>query len=202
MKKVLALGLVSLALVQAKVFLGVQGGYDLGVGLTKTGTLDAPIWKGATTGGWSAGANLGLEHGEGFFGVRYFLSFDYSAPLSNSDVYKNLNVFDVDLNLDLLLNFVHGGSFGFGMFLGTGVGYQYAFFKSGTNNAQSSFGAAPIFGRAGLTFALGEHSRFDVGVKIPIIAFGIHRNKNHVANLSDPNYYSPLKIQASYRFLF
>ena len=104
MKKVLALGLVSLALVQAKVFLGVQGGYDLGVGLTKTGTLDAPIWKGATTGGWSAGANLGLEHGEGFFGVRYFLSFDYSAPLANSNVYSKLNVFDVDLNLDMLLN--------------------------------------------------------------------------------------------------
>ena len=201
MKKVLAIGLVSLALAQAKVFIGVQGGYDLGGLLTKTGGLDAPIWAGNTTGGWSVGANLGVEHGSGFLGLRYFLSFDYSRSLQGvSASSKNFSAYDVDLNVDIMLNLIRGSSLGLGLFAGAGAGYQYISFADTANNRLYSDGNIPIFGRAGVTLRFGERIRVDAGVKIPIMAFDMLKYRN--APAGDAHYYAPLKIQGSIRFLF
>ena len=206
MKKVLAIGLVSLALAQAKVFIGIQGSYDWGASIGKTNTFNTPIWSGNVTDGWGVGANFGLEQDFGYFGLREFLSFDYSSSfLDKATGFYGFDVFDVDLNLDALINFVKGDMFSMGMFLGAGVGYQYmSFFNdTATGKTKFSFGNLPLFARAGLTFGIGSHSRIDLGVKIPLIAFGLHKGPNGGNNAANEQYYyPPLKIQLSYKFLF
>ena len=206
MKKVLAIGLVSLALAQAKVFIGVQGSYDWGASIGRTNTFNTPIWSGNVTDGWGVGANLGLEQDFGYFGLREFLSFDYSSSfLDKATGFYGFDVFDVDLNLDALINFVKGDVFSMGIFLGAGVGYQYMSLLNDTNSGKVkfSFGNLPIFARTGLTFGIGSHSRIDLGVKIPLIAFGLHKGQNGGNAAGDEQYYyPPLKIQLSYKFLF
>ena len=210
MKKVLAIGLVSLALAQAKVFIGVQASYDWGASIGKTNTFNTPIWSGNVTDGWGVGANFGLEQDFGYFGLREFLSFDYSSSfLDKATGFYGFDVFDLDLNLDALINFVKGDMFSMGMFLGAGVGYQYMSFFNNTGNnnkVKFSFGNLPLFARAGLTFGIGSHSRIDLGLKIPLIAFGLHKGSNGGAaaggNGDEQYYYPPLKIQLSYKFLF
>lgn len=189
MKKILAFGLISLAFAQAKVLVGVHGSYDLGATTEATGKFSAPIWNGNTEGGWGAGAHVGMQHGSDLIGVRYFLSFDYSQALAAAA--KGLSVYDIDANVDLLLNFVRGGGFGMGLFVGAGAGYQYV------SMPNDSLGNLPIFARAGLMFNFGERSSLDLGVKVPLTAIALHKS----AGLNDA-YWAPLKIQVGYTFSF
>ncbi|MWV61496.1 outer membrane beta-barrel protein [Helicobacter saguini] len=188
MKKFLAAGLLSVAVAQAGVFVGVQGGYDIGAGRTGSGKFDLPIYNGITQGGWSVGANAGYELNFGLIGLRGYLQLDYSKFLEGAGADKFHNI-DIDLNVDALVNFINGGAFGMGVFVGVGAGYQYTILDT------ESVGAIPLFARAGLTFNILEHNRVDLGIKLPITGWNIN-------GPLDVGFYSPLKIQASYKFIF
>lgn len=188
MKKLLLAGALSVAVAQAGVFVGVQGGYDLGSGWTNSGKFDLPLYNGSKQDGYSVGANAGYEIGFGVIGLRGYLQLDYSRYFNAAGNDKFHNI-DIDANVDALINFVNGGAFGMGVFLGVGAGYQISILDTET------FGAIPLFARAGLTFSFAEHNRVDLGIKLPITGW-------NVSGPSDIGFYSPLKIQASYKFLF
>lgn len=203
MKKILAVGLISAALstslAQAGVFVGVQGGYDVATGYASSGKTNAPIYDGRTrNSGWSVGGNVGYELDLGYFGARTYLQVDYSrfidAPGSDS-----FHAIDVDLNADALINFVNSDAFGLGLFAGIGVGYQwlnYKFEAAGLTLAENNINNVPLFARVGLTFKLLGNSRIDLGVKLPIVGWNVDDR------FIGGGIYSPLKVQASYKFLF
>ncbi|MWV61872.1 outer membrane beta-barrel protein [Helicobacter saguini] len=192
MKKLLAIGALSIAFAQAGVFVGVQGGYDVAAGYASGGKFNAPLYDGRTNNsGWSVGANAGYELGLGFFGVRGYLQFDYSQMLDVS----RFHAFDVDFNVDALINFVNSDAFGLGLYAGIGIGYQRLMYD--LNVVQINSNNLPLFARLGLTFKVLEHSRIDVGVKLPITGWNLD---NRITD--EFSIYSPLKAQISYKFLF
>lgn len=192
MKKLLVIGALSVAVAQAGVFVGVQGGYDVAAGYADGGKTNAPLYDGRTRdSGWSVGANAGYELGAGLFGARAYLQVDYSRWI-NADSWHNI---DVDVNVDALFNFVDSDAFGIGLFAGVGVGYQhYTFSIAGVDFNTNNL---PLFARVGLTFKLLGHSRIDVGAKLPIVGWNLDDRL-----IDTRTVYAPLKVQLAYRFLF
>lgn len=197
MKKLLAMGLLSVAVAQAGVFVGVQGGYDVAAGNAGDSRTNAPLYDGRTNNsGWSAGANVGYELDLGYVGARAYLQFDYSRM---NDV-KYFSNYDIDLNVDGLFNFVNSDAFGMGLYAGLGIGYQLMVIENpidsifGTNLGNINVSNIPLFARVGLTFKILSFNRIDIGVKLPIVGW----------NIDGPNLgvYSPLKAQISYKIVF
>lgn len=192
MKKLLALGLLSFSLAQAKVFVGVDGGYVM-AGSSVSGKADSTVWDGTYDDAWSVSANVGYEtFFSNNFGMRAFLAVGYGTYLDSLTSNQAINI---DGNLDLILNFVNTGSFGFGVFAGVGAGYQYNSFL----DDKLSFHSIPLFGRAGVTFGFGEKVRLDLTARLPIIAWDA---KDSVGSGILPTIYSPVTMQAGVKFLF
>ncbi|RDU65381.1 hypothetical protein CQA53_06300 [Helicobacter didelphidarum] len=212
MKKILALGLVSLSLsatlAQARTFVGIDAGYDRGSfestnGLAKksyTGFINAPAE------GWNVGINVG---GEWFFGeyvgLRTFLGLGYGQAFAQANT--NLHVLDVNLNFDIMANVVNTGSFSTGLFVGVGAGFGIAAQKLSAEALVSM--NIPIYGRAGITFGLGEHSRIDVTAILPILSYNMigfmgtdAETAADMVAAGVPGAYNPLRFNVGYKFLF
>ncbi|RDU65130.1 hypothetical protein [Helicobacter sp. MIT 14-3879] len=192
MKKILILAIACLTISQAKMFVGADGGYIM-YGSASNGSTNSSIYDSKNkhrfdSDGWSVSLNFGAEgFVNNYFGARAFLEAFYSRGLNNS-----INIIDITGNADIIINFVNTGGFAFGAFGGLGVGYEYLF----TNKFTTGDGIAPFFGRVGLTFGLGNNSRIDATLKLPIMGWYIHG--------SDSNKFvqSPLSFQLGYKYLF
>ncbi|GAB0174044.1 hypothetical protein [Helicobacter trogontum] len=181
MKKMLALGLLSLSLAQAKVFVGIDGGYVM-AGSAPFGKTNSSVWNGNYRDAWSVSANFGYESlFSNHFGARAFISAGYGNVLDSALTNQFITV---DGNIDLMINFVPS----FGIFAGVGAGYQY-------HNVYKEHGI-PLFGRAGVTFGITEHLRLDLTARLPIITW---EAKDSLVGLS---MFSPLTVQAGIKFLF
>lgn len=184
MKKMLALGLLSLSLAQAKVFVGIDGGYVM-AGSAPFGKTNSSVWNGNYRDAWSVSANFGYESlFSNHFGARAFISAGYGNVLDSALTNQFITV---DGNIDLMINFVPS----FGIFAGVGAGYQY-------HNVYKEHGI-PLFGRAGVTFGITEHLRLDLTAKLPIIAWDM--DGSDIAGIL-PKVNSPLTVQAGIKFLF
>lgn len=188
MKKMLALGLLSISLAQAKVFVGVDGGYGM-VGYAGSGKVDSSVWDGYYNNSWDIDVNFGYESlFSNYLGTRAFISLGYGQL----DKYVSNYNFKVDLNVDAILNFINTGSFQAGLFAGIGVGYDYYSYK--ILEIVSSYGQIPLYGRLGLSFGISEIIRLDLTTKLPIVAWNIHGNHIGV--------YNNISYQAGIKFLF
>ncbi len=195
MKKFLALGLLSVSLASAKVFVGVDGGYNM-VGFAAPGKVDSSAWHGDYKDSWSVSANVGYESlFNSHFGIRSFVSVGYGQFVENDP--SNYNI-KADLNLDALFNLINTGSFQAGLFAGVGAGYEYQSFQTGSNQSVS-FGQIPIYGRAGLSFGLGESIRLDLTTRLPIVAWGIHHDDKILPPVP---VYNTISYQVGLKFLF
>ncbi len=192
MKKILALGFLSVSLASASVFVGIDGGYSM-VGVAKSGKVDSSVWQGHYNDAWNVSANIGYEaFFNGYFGTRAFLSVGYGTYL---DSFTSNYTINVDGNVDAMLNFINTGGFAAGIFAGVGVGYQYNSYL----NSNISSNSIPLFGRAGITFGIGEHLRLDLTAKMPIVGWDL---KDSIINNIVPTVHSPLVFQAGIKFLF
>lgn len=188
MKKMLALGLLSLSLAQAKVFVGVDGGYVM-AGSSVSGKADSSVWDGGYNHGWTAGANFGYEtFFSSHFGTRAFVSAGYGNVLD--DITETNQFFNVDANIDLMVNFVGN----FGVFAGIGAGYQYHSIGNVLTNHN-----IPLFGRAGVTIGFGERVRLDLTAKLPIITWDT--GDSLIVGVL-PTTLSSVTMQAGVKFLF
>lgn len=181
-KRLFTLILVSvsfLSVAQARFYLGVEGGYvsqglplvqEKGKGI-ETHTISSSglgdlIEYGAK--GYAVGVVFGTESFfNRYFGLRWGLGLGYSS--SKKDLYNNgkkkgyeLSVFDTNLSVDMMLNFVNTGNFSFGVFGGVGADYQYF-----TNTGNPKWHALGFEGRVGLSTLLGNHHRMEVFAKLP-----------------------------------
>lgn len=187
MKKMLALGLLSLSLAQAKIFVGVDGGYVM-AGSAVSGKADSSVWDGGYQNAWNVGANFGYEtFFSDHFGARAFISAGYGSVLDSAVTNQ---FFNVDGNIDLIVNFVSS----FGVFAGVGAGWQHHSIANAFDR-----NSIPLFGRAGLTFGLTDNLRLDLTAKLPIITWDMG-DSPAVGVL--PTAFSPLAVQAGIKFLF
>ena len=187
MKKMLALGLLSLSLAQAKVFVGVDGGYVMAGGAT-SGKVNSGVYDGHYKDTWNVSANFGYEtFFSDHFGARAFISAGYGSIFDSA---VSNHIFNVDGNIDLIVNFVSS----FGVFAGIGAGYQYHSVASTFNSNN-----IPLFGRVGLTFGITDDLRLDLTAKLPIIAWDMD---DSVLTGKLPTVSSPLTVQAGIKFLF
>ena len=187
MKKMLALGLLSLSLAQAKMFVGVDGGYVM-AGSAVSGKADSSVYDGRYQDAWNVSANFGYEtFFSSHFGARAFVSAGYGSIF---DTVTTNHIFDVDGNIDLIVNIVGG----FGVFAGIGAGYQYHSVASTFNSNN-----IPLFGRAGFTLGITDNLRLDLTAKLPIITWDMD---DSVLTGKLPTVSSPLTVQAGIKFLF
>ena len=187
MKKMLALGLLSLSLAQAKMFVGVDGGYVM-AGSAVSGKADSSVYDGHYQDAWNVSANFGYEtFFSSHFGARAFVSAGYGSIFDSA---VSNHIFNVDGNIDLIVNIVSS----FGVFAGIGAGYQY-------HSVASTFDSnnIPLFGRVGLTFGITDNLRLDLTAKLPIIAWDM--DGSDIAGIL-PTVNSPLTVQAGIKFLF
>lgn len=187
MKKMLALGLLSLSLAQAKIFVGVDGGYVM-MGCAVSGKADSSVYDGRYKDAWNVSANFGYEtFFSSHFGARAFVSAGYGSIF---DTVTTNHIFNVDGNIDLIANLVGG----FGVFAGVGAGWQHhPVAKTFDNNS------IPLFGRVGFTFGITDNLRLDLTAKLPIITWDMD---NSVLTDKLPKLSSPLTVQAGIKFLF
>ncbi len=187
MKKMLALGLLSLSLAQAKMFVGVDGGYVM-MGGAVSGKADSSVYDGHYHDAWSVSANFGYEtFFSSHFGARAFVSAGYGSIF---DTVTTNHIFNVDGNIDLIVNIVGG----FGVFAGVGAGWQHhSVAKTFDNNS------IPLFGRVGFTFGITDNLRLDLTAKLPIITWDI--DGSDLAGIL-PTGSSSLTVQAGIKFLF
>ena len=214
MKKIILTGLVSVALsatlAEAKFFVGLQGQYNMtGVsnntphtpGAASTGNI---AWGSAgfyaqNEHGWGVGINLGTEYDlSDMFGLRWFVGINYNRWVGRSalsSAFYVMNDVNIELGGDALIHFINADSFRFGMFVGLAARFTLPFFTNvlpGTSWSTHSF--YPILGRVGFTFGLGERSRIDVGLNIPIATFN--------TRIGNVLYYAPLEFTLGYKILF
>lgn len=209
---VLSLSLVQMA--QARAFIGIDVGYDSAYPKLDNGMAKESYQNFTKYGvdGWNVGLNLG---GEWFFGdsnyvgLRTFLQIGYGQGYFHG---VSLNLIDLNLNLDLLANFYASDSFSLGAFVGVGSGF---------NTAARDFGAEaivlglniPTYGRVGLSFGLGEHSRVDVGASLPILSYNVIGFAGGVGGMSAEDRlnmfrygiigaYNPIRFNVGYKFVF
>ena len=167
---------------EAKMFVGVDGGYDVH-GVASSGYVGSSVYNGHYGSRlWSLNLNFG---GEGlvnnYFGFRAFLEAGYAQAIYGALKFANLGV-----NVDSLINFVSNGSFSFGMILGLGANYEV-----NVNNGDGSF---PLYARTGFTFGIGPNSRIDLTLKLPMVGWYLNGNAKGT-NAS-------LKFQLGYKVLF
>lgn len=186
MKKIIALVFIFLSLTQAKMFVGVDGGYSL-YGRSPSGDiLKSSVWNNQKPRGWYAGLNIGSEFlANDYFGFRVILDGGYSNGLNVSQV----KIISGSLNTDMLVNFVATGSFSLGIFVGAGAGYDYVVLGN-----HAKFSSVPIFGRAGITMGLGENSRIDITARPPIISYKLNKYAKFAS--------SSFLLQAGYKYIF
>lgn len=195
MKKVLISAALCAAVAQAGMFVGFDAGYAMntsaGDGKTNYGIYyDGVSKKPELKGRFDSNAwNLDIQFGaEGFvnnyFGARAFLEALYSGGLDSP-----LSHFDLTGNVDVMINFVPSGAVG--VFGGIGVGYSYWW---GSNFGQ---GNAPLFGRVGLTFGIGNNHRIDATIKLPIMGWYAHGDNK---NLKWVNQAFSVQLGYKYRF--
>ncbi|STQ86732.1 outer membrane beta-barrel protein [Helicobacter muridarum] len=215
MKKLLVAGLISFSLsaslAEARFFLGVEGGWGKG----ETTFENKVVKYGEFTNskamhGWLALLNIG---GEWMFnemiGMRTFLSLGYGQ---NYFVEKTFHDIELGINADMILDLYNNGSFSFGLFGGIGSGYNSTFEKFGF--AGIIIGTnIPIYGRAGLTFGLGENSRVDLTTYLPIASYNVIGFKGGLGELSEGDIndlnkfgiagaYNPIRFTLAYRYIF
>ncbi len=206
MKKVIFTGLVSVALsatlAEAKFFLGLEGEYSISstYDTRQVGNGNISWGNRGFDGGpqypfyqsWNAGINLGTEHlFNDYIGLRWLFGINYGQFVKNFDGLHNINF---QLGIDGIFNFVNTGSFSFGLFAGLGARLDFIFNPVNSDLVNGVYNTA-LLGRLGLTFGLGEHSRIDLGVGVPFMTI----------NLKGPAesfYYSPLRFNVGYKFLF
>ena len=217
MKKVILTGLVSVALsatlAEAKFFVGLQGTFNMlgasgnipnypfaaiteKVGWGSSGFYDQNLH------GWGVGLNLGTEHlFSEYFGFRWFVGVNYNRWLNTSGLsllangLYTTNDINVEIGADALINFINTGSFQFGVFVGLAARFTFPFLTNVQENLSwETVSFYPILGRAGLTFGLGERSRIDLGVNIPIASFNTFTNS--------VVHYAPLEFTLGYKILF
>lgn len=187
MKKMLALGLLSLSLAQAKIFVGVDGGYVM-AGSAVSGKADSSVYDGRYQDAWNVSANFGYEtFFSSHFGARAFVSAGYGSVFDSAVTNQ---FFGVDGNIDLIANLVGG----FGVFAGVGAGWQHHSIASAFDK-----NSIPLFGRVGLTFGITDSLRLDLTAKLPIIAWDM--DGSDIAGVL-PTTFSPLAVQAGIKFLF
>ncbi|MWV63084.1 outer membrane beta-barrel protein [Helicobacter saguini] len=219
MKKLLINGTLALALsaslVQvawARAFVGIDAGYDsafpkLDNGLAKESYQNFTKYS---IDGWNVGLNVGGEWffgGSGYVGLRTFLQLGYGQGYFHG---VTLNIIDVNLNLDLLANFYNSGSFSVGAFLGVGAGINTAARDLAGQSIMLGLNI-PIYGRAGFTFGLGEHSRVDITASLPILSYnmiGFAGGGMSAEDLADMfrygivGAYNPIRFNVGYKFIF
>lgn len=185
MKKIIGLFILSVTLMQAKNFFGMDLGYIM-YGSATSGGLNSTIYNTNyknrfDINGITVSANYGVE---GFLnsvlGGRIFGEILYSNGLNNGN--KNI---DLNANADAIINIIDN----FGFFGGFGAGYEYAFTKA-FKNAIDYF---LIYGRTGLTFAL-DQGRIDLTFKLPMVGW------NFDTELLFVN--APFSIQLGYKHFF
>lgn len=191
MKKFLALAVICCAMAQAKMFVGVDGGFTFD-GSASNGKTNASIYNSNDgrfdSHGWDVDIVFGAESFAGdYFGARAFLDLGYFSGLNH-----NRNSIDITGNADVMINFLKSGSFTWGVFGGLGIGYKYSFAYGNFDNGQ---GYAPFFGRTGMSFGIGGNSRIDLTVRLPIMGWKVHGNNGS-------GVYAPLDFQVGYKFLF
>lgn len=186
MKKIIALVFMFLSLTQARMFIGVDGGYSF-YGRSLSGDIfKSSVWNNQKPRGWYAGLNLGSEFlANDYFGFRVILDGGFSKGLNVSQV----KIISGSLNADMLVNFIATGSFSLGVFVGAGAGYEYVILG---NNAK--FSSIPVFGRAGITMGLGQNSRIDITARPPIVSYKLNKNARFVS--------SSLLLQVGYKYIF
>lgn len=214
MKKILAVGLISFSLsvtlAQAKFFVGVQGGYDDGAFTIKNGFVSDSYkqFAGDNNGrGWNLGVDFGSEWFFGdYIGLRNFIGLGYGqSKFMNS----NLDVYDINVNLDVMFNAYKANSLSIGVFVGAGAGVNMT--TSSFNIESLALGwNIPIYARTGLTFGIGEHHRIDLSASLPLLSYSfIGFQKNIGADLATDlenagihGAYNPIRFTLGYRYIF
>lgn len=185
MQKILALITICFSLIQAKMFIGIDGGYNI-YGRSESGSVKSSVWSNTKPNGWYVGVNLGNEvFKNDYFGFRVFLDTGISRGIS----VKQFKVINAGLNTDALINFVVTQNFSLGIFVGAGAGYEYVSLGKITK-----FESLPVYGRIGLTTSIGESSRIDFTLRPPIVSYKFNKNSRFVS--------SSLLLQVGYKFLF
>ena len=187
MKKILISAVACAAIAQAGMFVGFDAGYSMntvaGDGSTNYNIYNSNIKNRFDFDAWNVSLNFGAEgFVNGYFGARAFLEALYSGGLNSG-----LSHFDLSGNVDIIINFVSSGAVG--ILGGVGIGYSYWW---GSNNGQ---GNAPLFGRTGLTFGIGNNYRIDATLKLPIMGWHIHGDDKLAVN-------QPFSIDLGYRYRF
>ncbi len=211
-KTTLLLWLLFASVLQARFFLGIEGGCTSegipalqakGKGIEfhtiSTSNLGDILKKGAS--GYSIGATLGSESFFGkYFGLRWQLGVGYSSAELELEYNKEekeieLKSIGVDVGVDMIVNVVNSGNFALGFFGGAGVDYQY--FTSTNNPKIHSVG---FFGKGGITTLLFDHHRMEFFAKIPFADMSAKfelGDKNTIASNAQK-----LTFGASYKFVF
>lgn len=186
MKKVVALVFLFLSLTQARMFIGVDGGYNV-YGRSLSGdTFKSSVWHNQKPNGWYAGLNFGSEFlANDYFGFRVFVDGGFSKGLNISQI----TIASAGLNADMLVNFVATSSFSLGVFVGAGAGYEYVMLGS---NAR--FSSIPVYGRVGVTMGLGQNSRIDITARPPIVSYQLDKNARFAS--------SSFLLQVGYKYIF
>lgn len=185
MKKIMLSGLISVAVMQAKLFVGIDGGYDLGYFKTVSHNsylLGSTAFENTRDSNFYAGLNIGTQHFFGdYFGLRWFIGAGYIGSFKTAEL---------NLGVDAILNFFNNNNFSFGIFAGVGSGFQLLV-------RPVSKGEIPIIGRVGLSFGIGEHNRIDITTQIPIITWSIEAFDKAFGEI-----YAPVRISLGYKFIF
>lgn len=213
MNKILALGVISFslstALMEAKTFVGIDVGYDRSAFSIRNGIASAPYESSiGTTNGWVVNASLGGEWlFTEFVGLRTFLGIGYGQIYIQRLAFHSLNV---DLNLDLLVNFLNTSDISLGAFVGAGAGinsalqhFMFEGFLLGGNLAS--------YGRIGVTMGFLENDRFDLTAQLPITTTSViganatSFTPEQIQALIDSGVvgaHNPIRITLGYKFIF
>ncbi|TLD81106.1 outer membrane beta-barrel protein [Helicobacter trogontum] len=218
MKKILALGVISFslstALAEAKFFLGVDAGVSITNGFH--GTDNGAAWgsgafygQGQNFQNWLVGINLGTEHlfVDDLVGFRWFLGVNYGQMYKPNAItvfimndiinVDNWSIFEVQLGVDALVNFIALDGISFGAF--AGIAGNTSIFKPDMFKVVAAqedlfgFSGAGVVGRLGLTMGIGEHNRIDFTTVIPIVTIDIGK---------DGAAYDPISFMLGYKVLF
>ncbi|RDU65902.1 hypothetical protein CQA53_05520 [Helicobacter didelphidarum] len=177
--------LLSSTIASARVFVGIQAGYDMGkfesVLRGNNGVLGSSAFSAIQDHNFYAGLDVGTEHIYNYVGFRWFVGVGYTSAFETAEI---------NLGVDFLLNFLKSDRFSMGFYVGVGSSFQALI-----NPALK--GEIPILGRTGLSFGLGEHNRIDIGVQIPIITWSIEAFDKPFGIM-----YSPIRTQIGYKYIF
>lgn len=189
MKKILISAVACAAIAQAGMFVGFDAGYamntEAGNGATNYNIYNSDIKNRFDFDAWNVDLAFGAEgFVNGYFGARAFLEALYSGGITSASSH-----FDLTGNADIIVNFVKSG--GIGAFAGVGIGYTY-WWGGGVDS-----GIAPLYARTGLTFGIGKNSRIDATLKLPIIGWYVHGDKNVFKTV-----HQPFSVQLGYKYRF